>query len=121
MVGNPINGDWPGTEMTNLHEGIYYHTFDAMYKEVNFIFNDGKTQSADLWTDEDVCYGWENNKAVIIECGDVSADVENVVVVPLLNLDLPMYNILGQQVDATYHGIVIQNGFKYIRQLAFIQ
>ena len=121
MAGNPINGDWPGTEMTNLHEGIYYHTFDAMYKEVNFIFNDGKTQSADLWTDEDVCYGWENNKAVIIECGDVSADVENVVVVPLLNLDLPMYNILGQQVDATYHGIVIQNGFKYIRQLAFIQ
>ena len=112
-------GDWPGTEMTNLQNGIYYYTFDAKYKEINFIFNDGKAtgavQSADLWTDEDVCYGWENNKAVLIECGEVSADVENVVVAPLLNLDLPMYNILGQQVDASYHGIVIQNGFKYIR------
>ena len=116
--GNPVNGDWPGTEMTNLQNGFYYHTFDAQYKEINFIFNDGKAtgaiQTADLWTDEDVCYGWENNKAVLVECEGIHTDVENVVV-PQLDINAPMYNILGQQVDASYHGVVIQNGFKFVR------
>ena len=34
---------------------------------------------------------------------------------PALDTTQPMFNILGQQVDANYHGIVIQNGYKYIR------
>lgn len=32
-----------------------------------------------------------------------------------LDLNAPMYNLLGVEVDATFHGIVIQNGHKYIR------
>ena len=32
-----------------------------------------------------------------------------------LDLNAPMYNVIGQPVDATYHGIVIQNGRKYVR------
>ncbi len=32
-----------------------------------------------------------------------------------LDLNAPMYNIIGREVDASYRGIVIQNGRKYIR------
>jgi alpha-amylase len=110
-------GDWPGNEMTNRNDvGMFYHQFDAAVKEVNFIFNDGAgVQTADLWTDEDVCYGWEADKAVIIECS--GTDVENVETdsIPALDVTKPMYNILGQEVTAEYRGIVIQNGHKYIR------
>jgi hypothetical protein len=111
------NGDWPGAEMTKTNaQGLYYFTFDATVKSVYFIFNNGSgTQSADLWTDEDVCYGWENKKAVIIDCHGTT-DVEDITT-PTLSLDItqPMYNVLGQQVDATYKGIIIQNGYKYIK------
>ena len=112
------NGDWPGAEMTNINEaGLYYHVFDVDVKEVNFIFNNGaSTQSADLWTDEDVCYGWENKKAVIIDChGTTDVEVVTSKTIPALNLELPMFNILGQQVSADYQGVVIQNGYKYVR------
>ena len=109
-------GDWPGSEMTTMNDrGIYTHQFDAAVKEVNFIFNNGSgTQTADLWTDEDVCYGWEASKAVKIDCS--GTDVENVQTetIPMLDITKPMYNILGQQVGAGYQGIIIQNGYKYI-------
>ena len=101
------NGQWPGAELTKKNaEGLYYFTFDASVKEVNFIFNNGSgTQSADLWTDEDVCYGWENGKAKIINC--TGTDVEyitltNTVTKFLLNGQLVilhegiLYNIMGQ-------------------------
>ncbi|MEE0920878.1 MAG: starch-binding protein [Paludibacteraceae bacterium] len=110
------NGQWPGAEMTKKNaQGLYYFTFGTDVKEVNFIFNDGaSTQTADLWTDEDVCYTWENGKAVIIDCA--GTDVENIEIEkPALDLTRPMYNILGQKVGTTYHGIVIQNGHKYLR------
>ena len=74
------NGQWPGAELTKKNaQGLYYFTFDTSVKEVNFIFNNGSgTQSADLWTDEDVCYGWENGKAKLIDCS--GTDVEDVVI-----------------------------------------
>ena len=112
-------GDWPGSEMTNTKEnGMYYHQFEASVKEVNFIFNDGAgVQTKDLFTDEDVCYGWENAKAVLVDCLGTETGVENVETENMLMLDItqPMYNVLGQQVGAEYRGIVIQNGCKYIR------
>ena len=42
-----------------------------------------------------------------------STDVEQVVR-PALDLDAPMYDVLGRRVDATYRGIIIQNGNKYL-------
>jgi uncharacterized repeat protein (TIGR02543 family) len=44
---------------------------------------------------------------------NVGTDVENVIR-PALDLDMPMYDVLGRQVDATYRGIIIQNGNKYL-------
>ena len=104
--------------MTNRKEnGMYYHQFDATIKEVNFIFNAGQgmEQTDDLWTDEDVCYAWENKKAVLVDCS--GTDVENVETedVPMLDITQPMYNVLGQQVGVEYRGIVIQNGYKFVR------
>ena len=100
------NGQWPGAELTKKNaQGLYYFTFDTSVKEVNFIFNNGSgTQSADLWTDEDVCYGWENGKAKIINC--TGTDVEditltNTVTKFILNGQLVilhegiLYNIMG--------------------------
>jgi hypothetical protein len=41
--------------------------------------------------------------------------IENVTAQPVaLNLNEPMFNTLGQQVDASFRGIVIQNGQKYL-------
>ena len=39
--------------------------------------------------------------------------VENVAR-PVLDMEAPMYDVLGRQVDATYRGIIIQNGHKYL-------
>ena len=36
--------------------------------------------------------------------------------VPALDSTQPMYNIMGQRVNADYRGVVIQNGNKYINQ-----
>jgi hypothetical protein len=36
--------------------------------------------------------------------------------IPELNTSMPMYNILGQQVDETHTGIIIQNGHKYLKK-----
>ena len=101
------NGQWPGAEMTKKNaQGLFYHTFAADVKEVNFIFNNGSgTQSADLWTDEDVCYGWENGKAKIVNCS--GTDVEDIVIDKqvtkfILNGQLVilhegvLYNVMGQ-------------------------
>ena len=43
---------------------------------------------------------------------NVGTGVENVR--PALDLDAPMYDVLGRQVDAAYRGIIIQNGNKYL-------
>lgn len=113
-------GKWPGTEMTEINaNGLYYHIFEPEFKEINFIFNggNGKEQTSDLWTDEDVCYGWQGGIEVLLpDC--MPTDVEKVEVekvVPTLDITQPMYNILGQQVSAEYRGIVIQNGYKYLK------
>ena len=94
---------------------MYYYTFDAAIREVNFIINNGTKQTADLWTDEDVCYGWENGAEKLIDCGEVTTDIEHTEVSVKLDLTQPMYNMLGQQVGAEYRGIVIQNGHKYLK------
>ena len=79
--------------------------------------------------DGDIFVGWyENNQGTgnaltVLPVGykgtvyaiwqsNVGTGVENVR--PALDLDAPMYDVLGRQVDATYRGIIIQNGNKYL-------
>ena len=44
---------------------------------------------------------------------NTSTGVENVAR-PALDINAPMYDIMGRQVDETYRGIIIQNGNKYL-------
>ena len=56
---------------------------------------------------------WDGSDAVLVDCGEMAID--NVELnAPKLDPRAPMYNVLGQRVDATYVGIVIQNGYKYL-------
>ena len=120
MSTTPLMGEWPGTEWTTKDENDWlYHTFPEEMREVNVIFNNGEgVQTADLYVDEDVCYVWnedEQKAEIDLECS--GSDVENVEAektIPALDTNLPMFNILGQQVSADYQGVVIQNGYKYI-------
>ena len=117
---NPLLGAWPGmTWTTKDEEGWLYYIFDQSLREVNVIFNNGTVQSADIYVDEDVCYVWnEDEQKAILDPECSGTDVENVYApedMPMLDVTLPMYNVLGQPVDADYHGVVIQNGHKYIR------
>ena len=56
--------------------------------------------------------GYKGTVYAIWKSMNVGTSLENVR--PALNVDAPMYDVLGRQVDATYRGIIIQNGHKYI-------
>jgi hypothetical protein len=46
--------------------------------------------------------------------GNGGSGVENVVKEATLDMNAPMYDVLGRIVDKTYKGIVIQNGQSYL-------
>ena len=56
--------------------------------------------------------GYKGTVYAIWKSMNVGTSLENVR--PALDMDAPMYDILGRQVDATYRGIIIQNGHKYL-------
>ena len=56
--------------------------------------------------------GYDGTVYAIWKENGPTTDVENIR--PALDMDAPMYDVLGRQVDATYRGIIIQNGNKYL-------
>ena len=56
--------------------------------------------------------GYKGTVCAIWKSMNTSTDVENVR--QPLDLNAPMYDVLGRQVDATYRGIILQNGNKYL-------
>ena len=56
--------------------------------------------------------GYDGTVYAIWKSMTATTDIENVR--PALNVNAPMYDVLGRQVDATYRGIIIQNGNKYL-------
>lgn len=59
----------------------------------------------------------KGSKYAMYYTGTISADIEQPEMdKTMLDKSAIMYNIMGQQVDATYKGIVIQNGYKYLIQ-----
>lgn len=44
----------------------------------------------------------------------MSTATNEIAVRPTLDVNAPMYDVIGRQVDATYRGIIIQNGQKYL-------
>ena len=49
-------------------------------------------------------------KALTVVVGNTGSAVENIATEVTLDLNAPMYDVLGRQVDKSYRGIVIQNG-----------
>lgn len=108
------------TKEDNWH--VYQHADNS---EFNIIFKNGAGWNGDSNQSEDIT-GISKNTCFEITAGEgkatyVSIDCDQTAVdnitgpAPKLDITRPMYNVLGQQVDATYHGVIIQNGYKYIR------
>ena len=121
---------WPTCQLGYLDypdkDGDWYEVTEYC-SALNVIFRNGTdfttndNRSEDMVFLEDACIVLEQSgdgKATyeITSCGGTTTDLENVEQsISVLDLTQPMYNILGQRVDANYHGIVIQNGYKYVR------
>ena len=56
--------------------------------------------------------GYDGTVYAIWKENGPTTGVENIR--PALDMDAPMYDVLGRRVDATYRGIIIQNGNKYL-------
>ena len=55
-------------------------------------------------------------KALTVVVGNGGTGIENVVKEATLDLNAPMYDVLGRMVNKTYKGIVIQNGQSFLLQ-----
>ena len=55
-------------------------------------------------------------KALTVVVGNKTTSVENIATEATLDLNAPMYDVLGRIVDRTYRGIVIQNGQAFLLQ-----
>jgi hypothetical protein len=53
-------------------------------------------------------------KALTVVVGNQGTGVENIATEATLDLNAPMYDVLGRQVDKSYRGVVIQNGHVYL-------
>ncbi|MBR1785659.1 MAG: hypothetical protein IJ756_00635 [Paludibacteraceae bacterium] len=95
-----------------INYGEKYETEENGYKlylqsatiSMNAVDEDGNVfviKSVDV----DILYDYEESGAT---------GVENIENATGLDLNAPMFNVLGQKVDAQFRGVVIQNGKKYI-------
>ena len=113
-----------GTEVIPTQEGEWY-VYTQNCTELNIIFKNGAgwngdaNQTVDITVTGSTCIEITSDGAskatyTVAECP--GTDVENVTTndIPALDLTKPMYNVLGQEVDANYRGIILQNGFKYL-------
>ena len=119
----PTGGD--GVEYDAAKEDNWYVYRHADNSEINIIFKNGAGWNGDANQSEDIT-GISKNTCLEIVAGTGKATytivdcegtaVENVTTndIPALDTTKPMYNILGQKVNATYRGIIIQNGYKYL-------
>ena len=55
-------------------------------------------------------------QALTVVVGNQGTSVENIATEATLDLNAPMYDVLGRIVDRTYSGIVIQNGQAFLLQ-----
>ena len=53
-------------------------------------------------------------KALTVVVGNQGTSVENIATEATIDLNAPMYDVLGRQVDKTYRGIIIQNGQAFL-------
>ena len=96
--------------------GYYEATVTGKYGKVILYLGSSASKSAPAGYKQAV----KGSKYAMYYTGTMPATdiekVENKTLSLPLNTNEPMFNIMGQQVDQTYKGIVIQNGNKYLLQ-----
>ena len=60
---------------------------------------------------EDCCYHFID----LVTLSKITQAIEHIEAAANLDISRPMYNALGVPVDESYHGIVIQNGHKFVK------
>ena len=122
--GTPdLLGAWPGAPATEIGEGWFGHTFSE--STINVVFNNNQdpiTQTVDITgITASTCYTLADpdaegkyNVSVSADCPAIQQSDALEEVTISLDINAPMFNVLGQPVDNTYHGIVIQNGHKFL-------
>lgn len=115
-------GKWPGTKMTDPERDNWYsYTFDVAIHPVHVVFSTGagapQTQDIkNIWKSSCYCINAITGMGVYSpDCMPMAIDEVDAKTV-IFDATLPMYNILGQPVDATYRGIIIQQGHKFLLQ-----
>ena len=113
-----------GAESVATKQGAWYVYTHANSDEFNIIFKNGEgwngdtNQTVDITsisknTCLEITAGEGKAEYTVVDCD--SSDVENITIsTPQLDFSQPMYNILGQPVNAGYRGIVIQGNNKFI-------
>lgn len=91
--------------------GYYEATVTGKYGKVILYLGSSASKSAPSGYKQAV----KGSKYAMYYTGTMPQAVENVEIEqPMLDKTAPMFNLMGQQVDASYKGIIIQNGFKYL-------
>ena len=91
--------------------GYYEATVTGKYGKVILYLGSSASKSAPSGYKQAV----KGSKYAMYYTGTMPQAVENVEIEqPMLDKTSPMFNLMGQQVDASYKGIIIQNGCKYL-------
>lgn len=91
--------------------GYYEATVTGKYGSVILYLGSSASKSAPSGYKQAV----KGSKYAMYYTGTMPQAVENVEIEqPMLDKTSPMFNLMGQQVDASYKGIIIQNGCKYL-------
>ena len=54
------------------------------------------------------------SKTALADAQEDATSVENIITEVTLDLNAPMFDVLGRQVDKTYRGIVVQNNHVFM-------
>ena len=91
--------------------GYYEATVTGKYGKVILYLGSSASKSAPSGYKQAI----KGSKYAMYYTGTMPQAVENVEIEqPMLDKTSPMFNLMGQQVDASYKGIIIQNGCKYL-------
>lgn len=118
--GTGQNEDWAWVQMEANADGTYTCTgaWGGVGANINTVTDDAGADwieaaniagAAELVLGDQITFVYNPSTGSLAIAS--STGVEQV----MLDIHAPLYNILGQPVDASYKGIVIQNGHKFIR------
>ena len=92
----------------NISTGIEDNLPNKYFSEEDIDFGENLVKPA---VNTECTYIWNPEKQSLAVDYEKEEGIENV----MLNLSAPMYDVLGRQVTEDYHGIIIQNGRKFVR------